>query len=70
MAVELVKDGAKLTDNLPSHKSLVCGQCPQRYAFRYSDGESNRLNEWLPKAQAVVDSSHAGNHAADCLSVS
>ena len=70
--VELVKVvGGKpaLVDNLPNYELIQCTHCPQTYQFRYSNGESDRLKEWLPKAQAVVDSSHSDDHSAATLSV-
>ena len=72
MAVELLKETLGKTtieDGLPLRERLRCERCGQTYQFRYSNGESNRLKEWLPKAQAVVDRSHADGHRAVSLPV-
>jgi len=73
MAVELLKETqgkTTTTDNLPLCQVVRCDRCNQTYQFRYSDGESNRLKEWLPKAQAVVSESHADGHSAASLPIS
>ncbi len=73
MPVELLKETqgkTTIVDNLPLCQDLQCDRCDQMYQFRYSNGESNRLREWLPKAQAVVNKSHADGHSADSLPVS
>jgi hypothetical protein len=72
MTVELLKETQGKTtiiDNLPFCERLRCSLCDQSYQFRYSNGESSRLKEWLPKAQAVVNKSHADGHSAASLSV-
>ena len=67
MAVELVKAGSKIVDNLTDHTLITCAHGDANYEFRYSDGESDRLEQWLPRAQAAVNSSHPRH--PDSLSV-
>lgn len=72
MGVELVKvvgGKERLTDTLLNHTLIFCSNCGQTYHFRYSNGESSRLKEWLAKAQAAVDGSHGGGHSTDSMPV-
>ena len=73
MAVELLKEThgkTSIADNLPHHEKIKCAHCDQTYQFRYSNGESHRLKEWLPRAQAAVNKSHTDEHSAASLLVS
>jgi hypothetical protein len=65
MAVELIKTGVAIQDGLLVHPDqIVCGLCDQSYDLRYSSGEADRLNDWLPKAKQAVNASHANDHPA------
>jgi hypothetical protein len=73
MGVDLIKivngKPAPVSANLLNCELIKCGLCDKTYEFRYSDGEVSRLKEWLPKAEKLVNDSHANGHLADTLPV-
>jgi Fe2+ or Zn2+ uptake regulation protein len=71
MAVQLIKNGARIVLGAPfkvHSDKILCDDCGQSYELHYSTGEEHRLKEWLPKAKAAVNNSHA-NHHPDTVAV-
>jgi len=65
MAVQLIKTGARVALGHPLRvhpDKILCDYCDQGYEFHYTPGEEHRVKEWLPKAKAAVNSSHANDH--------
>lgn len=58
-----------MTDTLPNCEVIRCHRCSQEYQFRYSNGEAHRLEQWIPKAQRVVNESHPRGHPEESLAV-
>lgn len=51
-----------MTDTLLNHLEVECPHCPQRFIFGHSDGEQNRLKDWLAMAKAAISRDHRHGH--------
>jgi hypothetical protein len=71
MGVSLIKEEWRrgqptMTDTLQLHENVHCDLCEQSYAFGYSTGEVNRLNEWRSNSKNLINQSHP-DHALASL---
>jgi hypothetical protein len=72
MAVTLTKmvDGNPAdSDTLTNGQTVKCPLCEQTFRFGYSDGEWNRVKDWLTIAERTIREQHKTKHAASSLTL-
>ena len=65
MAVSLTKivDGkAAISDTLTNSQTVKCLECEQEFRLGYSDGEWNRVKDWLAIAESAIRKDHKRKH--------
>jgi hypothetical protein len=70
MPVTLTKtvDGKPLAnDTLENKQSVQCPLCNQVYRLGYSDGEWNRVKDWLTVAERAIREDHKRKPQAESL---
>jgi hypothetical protein len=72
MAVTLTKlvDGKpEVSDALPNEQTVRCPLCDQIFRLGYSDGEWNRVKDWLGIAERAIREDHKRRHEVSSLAL-
>lgn len=72
MGVSLTKfvDGEPVvSDTLTNSQTVKCPLCEQEYRLGYSDGEWNRVKDWLGLAATAIRKDHKARHEASDITL-
>jgi len=64
---KIVDKKPAVNDTLENEQFVKCPSCDQVYRLGYSDGEWNRVKDWLTIAERAIREDHKRKHQAESL---